>query len=334
MKTELRKSIANVIAIMTIAGFLFGFAAVRSVGAEIKPAVSFWVDPQAINLSTSSYHVGDKFNVTLWANTYVDASNYGVYVWQVTMNFNSSLLNITGAGYTGSGGGKSDFFNGHNTVPVTPLITSSSVSTGESLVGATDLRIPGNGSLCWFEMQIASAPTGSNTLTGTLDINNTDTYFLGGDLNEVASTKYSAQYSFGPDMTPPTVGTVSRDPATANVPPQTQVNITSIITDNPGGSGMMNATISYTTDNSTWLNVTMAPLNSTAWTGIIPGTTNGTTVWYKIIAYDNDGNMGVSESVFSYYVVVPEFTGAILIAMLALLAAAMIAYRKKIVRLP
>jgi hypothetical protein len=280
--------------------------------------------------------MGDKFNVTLWANTYQDANNSVIFTWQITVNFNASLLSATRVGY--SNGSISDFFKGHSTIPVTPIITSTSASTGESLIG-TDSRAPGNGSLCWVEMQINQEPTGNATITDTLDINNTDTFLLTGDLNEVSSAKYSAQYNYGPaplDVTPPTIGTVSTTPSGNQIQQNTAVSVNATISDNSGGSGVANATLSYSINNgTTWTNVTMTS-SGTTWSGTIPGQVNGTKVWYFITASDNAGNSAhtpTGTAAFSYDVI-PEFTVAILIAMMAVLAVAMIAYRKKIVRLP
>jgi hypothetical protein len=192
MRISFKKSLANTVAIMTVAALIFGFAAIRTANADIKPAVSIWVDPQVVNITTGG-HVGEKFNATVWVNTYVDANNSAVFTWQMTLNFNASLLNVTRVGYTN--GTTSEFFAGKTTIPVTPIITSSSASTGESLIG-TDSRAPGNGSLCWVEMQILLEPTGNNTITTTLDINNTDTFLLNGDLNEVTTIKYNGQYYY------------------------------------------------------------------------------------------------------------------------------------------
>jgi len=192
MRISIKKSLANAVAIMTVAALVFGFAAIRTANADMMQAVSIWIDPQEINITTGG-HVGEKFNATVWANTYVDDNNSAVFTWQVTLNFNESLLSCTRVGYTG--GTTSAFFAGHTTIPVTPIITSSSASTGESLIG-TDIRAPGNGTLCWIEMEILLEPTGSDVFTTTLDINNTDTFFLDGDLNEVTTTKYNGHYQY------------------------------------------------------------------------------------------------------------------------------------------
>jgi hypothetical protein len=193
MKISLKKSLANAVAIMTVAALLFGFAAIRTANADLMPAVSIWIDPQVVNITTADYSVGDLFNATVWVNTYQNADNYAVFTWQVTVNFNASLLSVSRVGYTN--GTTSSFFSGHSTIPVTPIITSTSASTGESLIG-TDSRAPGNGSLCWIEMEILQEPTGSEIITTTLDINNTDTFLLNGDLNEVTATKYNGAYYY------------------------------------------------------------------------------------------------------------------------------------------
>ena len=191
MRISFKKSLANAVAIMTVAALVFGCAAMTTTAnADLKPAVSFWIDPEVVNITTGG-HVGEKFNATVWANTYVDADDSEVFTWQITVNFNGSLLSVTRVGYTG--GTTSEFFAGHSTIPVTPIITSSSASTGESLIG-TDVRAPGNGSLCWIEMEILMEPTGTDTFTTELDIDNADTFFLDGDLNEVTSIKYSGEY--------------------------------------------------------------------------------------------------------------------------------------------
>ena len=336
MQVGFKKTIAKAVAIMTVAAFLFGFATVGTASADLKPAVSIWIDPQAVNITTAAYHLNDKFNVTLWANTYQDANNSAVFTWQMTVNFNASLLSVTRVGYTN--GSTSDFFKGHSTIPVTPIITSTSASTGESLIG-TDSRAPGNGSLCWVEMQINQEPTGNATITGTLDINNTDTFILTADLNEATSTKYSAQYNYGPappDVSPPTISAVSRSPSTAQVSQNTAVTVNATITDHDGSSDVKNATVYYSINNSTWTPVTMTS-SGTSWTANIPGQVNGTTVWYKITAFDYAGNNQTSydpTNTVYYYQVIPEFTLVILVIMMAVLAVAMIAYRKKLIRLP
>ena len=335
VKKNFKKSVTSTIAIMTVALAIFGIIAVRTASADLKPAVSIWIDPQAVNITTATYHLNDKFNVTLWANTYQDASNFSTFTWQIGITFDASLLTVTRVGYTN--GTTSDFFKGRSTIPVTAIITSTSASIGESLIGS-DSRAPGNGSLCWVEMQINQEPTGNSTLTGMLDVNNTDTFVLDGDLIELASTKYSAQYNYEPappDTAPPTIDVPLRTPS-GGVPENGTVTIAANITDNVGGSGVINATLSYTIDNSTWTNAVMNSSGNT-WTGTVPGKLNGTRVWYRITAFDGAGNNATKNENGTtpyHYDVVPEFMTAVLIVMMAGLAGAMVVYRKKFVRLP
>ena len=336
MRIGFSKSIAAVITVTTVAALLMGFVALRSARADIKPAVSMWIEPSTVNFTTAGYQLGDKFNITVWANTYQDASNYATFVWQVTMSFNSTLFVATQAGFTGVG--KSDFFSGHNVVAGQPIVTATNVQTGESLIGA-DSRTPGNGSLCWVELQIALEPSNDTSIISTFEINNTDTYLLDTDVNELTATKYGAQYIYGlapPDTTLPTISAVTRSPSGAQVSENASVTVAATITDETGGSGVKNATVSYTIDNSTYTNVAMSS-NGTTWTGVIPGKVNGTKVHFNVTAYDNAGNMATLDGfdVATYnYDVIPEFTAAILVATLAILTAAMITYRKKLVRIP
>jgi hypothetical protein len=129
---------------------------------------------------------------------------------------------------------------------------------------------------------------------------------------------------------------VSTTPSGNQIQQNTAVSVNVTVSDNSGGSGVANATLSYSINNgTTWTNVTMTS-SGTTWSGTIPGQVNGTKVWYFITASDiagNTANTPTGTAAFSYDVI-PEFTVAILIAMMAVLAVAMIAYRKKIVRLP
>jgi len=139
-----------------------------------------------------------------------------------------------------------------------------------------------------------------------------------------------------PDTTLPTISAVTRDPSGAQVSENASVTVVATITDETGGSGVKNATVFYTIDNSTYTDVAMSS-NGTTWTGVIPGQVNGTKVHFNVTAYDNAGNMATLDGfdVATYnYAVIPEFTVAILVAMFAILTVAMITYRKKLVRIP
>jgi hypothetical protein len=338
VKKSFKKSVASTIAIMTVALAIFGVAAVnQAYAADIQPPVSMWIDPPAVNFTTGGTHVNDKFNVTVWLNTENGTVSQQVFTWQLMLTFDPTLLTYTRADYTGTG--KSQFFGALNTVPVSPIISAGSVTFGETLISGSK---SGNGSLCWIEFQIMTAPNQTTgTLNSVLSLSGapiSDTFLLDPDLNTLSSLSvYNATYSYSlppPDTTPPDIGVPSRTPS-GNVPENGTVTIAANITD-IGGSGVANATLSYTIDNSTWTNTTMT-FSGNTFTGTIPGKLNGTRVWYKIKAFDVAGNNATkyeSGTTPYHYDVVPEFMTAVLIVMLTGLAGAMVVYRKKLVRLP
>jgi hypothetical protein len=324
------------IAIMTVIMVISAFAAINNAYAvDIQPPVSMWIDPPMSNFTTATTNVGDKFNVTVWINT--DNTTLVAYTWQLTIGFDSSFLTCTRAGYTA--GTTSQFFQGKTTVPVTAVITNTSIMTGESLMG--DANMTGNASLCWIEFEIMNAPN-ENTTTLSTNMNftgapNSDTFLLTPDLNTVMElATYNATFNYSlppPDTTPPTINTVTRDPS-GEVSENASVTVTADITDDVA---VYNATLSYTTDNATWTNASMSNVGQgNLYNGTIPGYLNGTTVWYFVTAFDTAGNQASTPSApySAYYNVVPEFTVAVLLVMLTILAGAVIAYRKKLVRLP
>jgi len=167
---------------------------VGSSATGVKQAVSVWIDPETVAVNPADYHMGDRFNVTVWTNTYQNDTDRATFAWQIAINFNGSLLSATRTGYTN--GSTSQFFSGHSTVPVSPIITTTSASIGESLIG-TDSRAPGNGSLCWIEMQIKMAPTGDATLTGAIAIDGSNTFLLTNESTQIPFTKYDSVYKYG-----------------------------------------------------------------------------------------------------------------------------------------
>jgi hypothetical protein len=339
VKKSFKKLTINAIAIMTVALAIFGIAVVnKAYAVEIQPPVSMWIDPPTLNFTSGTTHVNDKFNVTVWVNTANGTVSKAVFTWQIMLTFNSTLVTCTNTGYTGTG--KSQFFGDLNTIPVSPIITADSVTHGETLLAGDK---SGNGSLCWLEFQIMMEPnetTGAiNSVLSLSGAPTSDTFLLDPDLETLPSLSvYNATYSYSlppPDTTPPTIDAPSRTPS-GSVPENETVTIAANITDNVGGSGVANATLSYTIDNSTWTNAAMNSSGNT-WTGTVSGQLNGTRVWYKITAFDGAGNNATKyegDTTPYHYDVVPEFMTAVLIVMLTGLAGAMVVYRKKLVRLP
>jgi len=109
------------------------------------------------------------------------------------------------------------------------------------------------------------------------------------------------------DNTPPRISTPTREPQ-GDVQPFQEVKISVNVTDME--SGVETVILSFTTDDgSTWENRTMDFNASTSlYEEIIHGQDAGTTVRFKIIAYDVAGNVAVLDGEQSYciYVVVSE----------------------------
>ena len=124
--------------------------------SEPHPANAIWVEPSTV--IPPNIAVGEKFNVTIWANSSVNCGG-----WQIWLIYPSAYINATRANYTGPDGTKSDFFKDINTIPVTPSFkahntTHNRVEYGESWAGTGPLRDPGYGSLCWIEFEIVAVP--------------------------------------------------------------------------------------------------------------------------------------------------------------------------------
>jgi hypothetical protein len=336
MKGMIFKRSITAISIVTLMLMMFSLVFVN-VQATIEPAISYWVDPATVYFTAANATLGQKFNVTIWINTEVNASYLNTFSWQAKLTFNSTLLNATKALYTG--GTTSAFFSGHATIPLAANIDNVQgfVLIAEGLLGS-DTRAPANASLFYLEFEIMAEPDVNSTLTCGLDFEIANCVLLDADLTDhfAEVTFKNGTYTFAPappDTTPPTIANPTQTPVSP-VNQNTSVAVSANITDGVGGSGVKNATLSYTADNLTWTNVTMA-LSSGVWTGTIPGQVNGTTVQYKIIAYDVAENVAVNDnnSIYYSYYVFPELTGVLLVVMLMLAAGAIVAYRKKSVKL-
>lgn len=324
-KKEFRKSflcITIVLALMLFMVFAYGGAAYAT---DSHPGNATWVEPSTLAFSSSSVNVGDKFNVTLWANM-----SSSTFTWQIGLKFNATQIQAVRASYTGVG--KSEFFAGHSNIPVVAVIdnVTGSVIFGESLVGA-DAVAPSSGTLCWIEFQIMAAPT-SGALSSVLNITNADTFWLDAttlDFVVPSLVTYNADFIYAQSLI---VENPTQIPAT-NVQPNQTVVVSVNVTDT--GSGIQNVTLLYTTDNTNWDSVSMV-LNSTTnlWDGTIPGKPAGTNAQYKIVAYDNLDMVRTNDNGGAYFVytVVPEFALIMIFVLMALSTVTLIGFRKKLIR--
>jgi len=322
------KKLSGAFAVFGLMLFIMLAFSTNSVNAQPPyPLNSFYVDPVAVDFNTNSANVGTMFNVTVWA--YMQNNTYA---WQFNMIFDPAMIHAIAAGYTGVG--TSQFYAGHSTAPTPPQLdnTAGTVMIGESLLG-DDAGLSKNASLAWVEFQITQAPTVNVTsLTSVLGINNTDTYFLDVDLAHIATTDFDGTYSFTyVAPVPLAIPSVTQVPGKSSVGDGESVDVSANVTGGVGG--VANVTLSYSTDNSVFTNATMTFEDTTGlWDGTIPGYIGGTTVYYKIIAYDGAGNSVTSDTGQWNYVVIPEFTSMLIIVMLMAMGGAVLLARKKIMR--
>jgi hypothetical protein len=326
-KTTIKK--VFVISTLSLAILMSFLPTLSADGAEPHTADAIWIEPSTLSFYTYATSVGDKFNVTLWVNLTGDS-----FLWQFHLNFNKTQLNATRAGYTGSVSDWATHRTGGGTVPVVPLIDNDIgyVEHGESCSGVDYVPGPVVASLAWTEFEILTAPVEGN-LTSQLGINNTDTFVLDYELDEIPLTKYDADYSytFAEDNTPPTIDTPVQNPPSDNVQPNQNVTVSVNVTDTE--SGVKNVTLLYTNDTTVWHSIPMS-LNETSglWEGLIPGEPLDTYVQYKIVAYDNSEISETNDNSGDYFVytVIPEFTPIMLLTLMVLSTISLIVVRKKL----
>ena len=125
------------------------------------------------------------------------------------------------------------------------------------------------------------------------------------DAFEIWENEIDYLFKRSTDDTPPVVGTPIQEPITpeADEPVSIRVNVTDDL------SGVAEVILSYKVDDGEWINVTMDSLGNNTYEGSIPGLPECHWVYYKIIAYDNAGNVQVKDNAGEYYNyhVIPEF---------------------------
>jgi len=148
------------------------------------------------------------------------------------------------------------------------------------------------------------------------------------------NANYTLQ-AFFIDNIPPAVSAPVQSPP-ENVSAYQNVTVTANVTD--FGSGVSNVALSYTIDNGTsWKILNMTETFQNVYQTTIPGYEDRTFVMYKIIASDNSGNQALNNNYGHYYVynVIPEFQNlALTLLTLMALTFAIIAYKRKLLRVP
>jgi len=152
-----KKSLTSALTFSIIFLLLSICPAYAGVSSEPHKANAMWVEPSTINLK--AYTVGQKFNITVWANmtTLVVGipQALGIDTWQVKLYFNKAYINAKRTGYTG--GTTSQFFQGLSTTPVTPIIDNvlGYVLHGETCA-PSNKPVPCSGSLFWIEFNVTA----------------------------------------------------------------------------------------------------------------------------------------------------------------------------------
>jgi hypothetical protein len=170
--------------------------------------------------------------------------------------------------------------------------------------------------------------TGNTTLTGLVE--NVTSYTVVVYANDTSGNMgASSTVSFKVDLSAPIIDTPTRVPA-GDVEPSVDVVVSVNVTD--AITQVKKVILWFTNDTTTWYNMTMSyNLTSHKYQATIPGHSAGTTVNYKITAYDMADNMAIKDNAGEYYTytVVPEFSSALMLFLLLAIATFFVVFAKK-----
>jgi hypothetical protein len=124
-------------------------------------------------------------------------------------------------------------------------------------------------------------------------------YIIGGNIRTKAGDMDFWLMKLEGDNNMPTIGEPNRSPA-YDVYENQKVNVS--VTVNDDISGVSQVLLSYSIDDGyNWINVTMAKISDNSYIGTIPSFATGTKILFKIIAFDNAGNLAVKDNAGQYY---------------------------------
>lgn len=197
MKKFLQKSLSTL-------AFILLISALFTVLPSFAQAARIYVNPSAINYSTSTTNLGDKFNVTIWVE-----NSPPVGAWQVYMEFNDSVINVT-RWFEPTWDPSYMFYTKATSpmpTPPTPIYRHISAGRGSVMVAASLFPPPpaqqpssGTKKLCILEFMVTALPPKLGNLTSVLGINQPNTYLLDPDGFEVSPcTKEDCSYSLAWD---------------------------------------------------------------------------------------------------------------------------------------
>ena len=190
--------------VATIVVMLIGSAIPFSAMAVHEDEDAMWIEPESISFDTATVSPGERFNITVYINA-LSAS----YSWQVKLWYDTTWLDALRADYTGVG--KSEFFAGLSTMPVSPVIDDGAgyVLHGETLVGNIQ-RDPGSGSLFWVEFEVTEAPPKGGELSALIEFDTEQSYYQTPTLEKIFPNYYPCSVTY--TWTAPPKPTLAVDP--------------------------------------------------------------------------------------------------------------------------
>jgi len=188
-----------------------------------SPGQTIYIEPQKYIFDINNATIGTKFNVTVWVSS--DSYPWNLMMFQVYIIFNHQYINVTTSNgnirawpnqnlggrnwdseyvFYGQGGGAIGS-------PVYYYLDDShgAIMLGDLLAGETS--VPSPKKLACFEFEVKALPAEGETLSCTLNIDNSDTYLFDsqGPISDV--TKQDGYYEISspapPPPPPPPVGT-------------------------------------------------------------------------------------------------------------------------------
>jgi len=196
----------KVSSLILLAMLTLSIAGVLPKGRADVSDVEFYVAPADNFFQTGTTPVGTEFNITvMWKD---NTPLTGVFAWQVTLNYNSTLLNCTGAWQPAADTGY--IFYGMTSVKPIPKLETGSAQLMDSLYSGS-----ATGSLkklAIFRFQIMLAPA-KGDFSCLLEIDNPDTFWSpnGGDWYDPIRT--NGNYKYSSPYVPPPIAKIQVDPA-------------------------------------------------------------------------------------------------------------------------
>jgi len=298
---------------------------------EINPQV---IDGRKQNVNNVSTHLTGKdvfLNRSLAINYYVTA--FTDMVWDVVDDKNEHLDNnnvtesstfnvaarLTNASFASVKLGST--YDWHKPVAVNDTIRTFNVTSKTTPIKSFEAS---------FESDAGKSSAGFEILPTmyflTVEFPRWDGYAV---YNDPELVFFASQGTSGEgDTIPPEIGIPSRDPG-GDVMPNQPVKVSVSVTD---AGGVKNVTLSYTTNDDTWTNMSMEynPANSLYEVTIL-GQPSDTLIKYVITAYDNAENPAVNNNAGEYHVysIIPEFPSAMIPLLLIALAMVVIVFSKE-----